>query len=518
MSENTNVDKQLLSRFEEEIWNKIPHIQEVNGEKKIVNETPLVDLTETFKECAKSEFKVNLDDKDIKVYGKLDSTLLSGSIKARAATHIIHDAIVSGKLKGNQTVIEATSGNFGIALGQLSKLGINVVALVSRKLQEGVFKELRNENIRIMDLDMDICPAPGMENKAKELEAKATAANVRSQLVELGFNPEIFDKSISEIEGLLAKQDIINLARYLADIYDLFCPKQYDNDLNIEVHREVTAAEIDQQLHYNGESLENYQVVCSFGTGGTSGGLSQYINQKYGKKSVHIVFPAPGQDVAGIRTKDKASGLKLYQPDIYAEEHQVDFEKAKFLLKYFVDKGIDMGESSALELYAILQKVSSENSGRYVAMICDGIEKYRKNFEQISKDKIPMRISLEDAASVAQEYDKIVWVHTQYTPREEGIEMIAKSLGVDKSKISIPKARTINQLLSTQQIPEEFKKEFDGSNGKSLLVCMAGNTSLMTAQVLASKGIVTQSLNGGITDLPEGRGKNPGEYIQIARE
>ena len=518
MSENTSVDKQLLSRFEEEIWNKIPHIQEVNGEKKIVNETPLADLTETFKECAKSEFKVNLDDKDIKVYGKLDSTLLSGSIKARAATHIIHDAIVSGKLKGNQTVIEATSGNFGIALGQLSKLGINVVALVSRKLQEGVFKELRNENIRIMDLDMDICPAPGMENKAKELEAKATAANVRSQLVELGFNPEIFDKSISEIEGLLAKQDIINLARYLADIYDLFCPKQYDNDLNIEVHREVTAAEIDQQLHYNGESLENYQVVCSFGTGGTSGGLSQYINQKYGKKSVHIVFPAPGQDVAGIRTKDKASGLKLYQPDIYAEEHQVDFEKAKFLLKYFVDKGIDMGESSALELYAILQKVSSENSGRYVAMICDGIEKYRKNFEQISKDKIPMRISLEDAASVAQEYDKIVWVHTQYTPREEGIEMIAKSLGVDKSKISIPKARTINQLLSTQQISEEFKKEFDGSSGKSLLVCMAGNTSLMTAQVLASKGIVTQSLNGGITYLPEGRGKNPGEYIQIARE
>ena len=519
MSDNkSDADQGLRSRFEDEIWNKIPHIQENNGEKKIVNETPLVDLTETFKECAKSEFKINLDEKDLKVYGKLDSTLLSGSIKARAATHIIHDAIVTGKLRENQTVIEATSGNFGIALGQLSKLGINVVALVSRKLQEGVFKELRNENIQIVDLDMDICPAPGMENKAKELEAKATAANVRSQLAELGFNPEIFDKNISEIEALLAKQDIINLARYLAKIYDLFCPKQYDNDLNVEVHREVTAAEIDQQLHNKEESLEDYQVVCSFGTGGTSGGLSQYINQKYGKKSVHIVFPSAGQDVAGIRTKAKAAGLKLYQPDIYAAEHEVDFEKAKFLLKYFVDKGIDMGESSALELYAILQKASSENNGKYIAMICDGIEKYRKNFEQISKDKIPMRISLEDAASVSQEYDKIVWVHTQYTPREEGVEMIAKSLGVDKSKIVIPKARTINQLLSTQQIPEEFKKEFEGSNGKSLLVCMAGNTSLMTAQVLASKGIVTQSLNGGITDLPEGRGKNPGEYIQIARE
>ena len=96
--------------------------------------------------------------------------------------------------------------------------------------------------------------------------------------------------------------------------------------------------------------------------------------------------------------------------------------------------------------------------------------------------------------------------------------MIAKSLGVDKSKIAVPKASTINNLLSTQQVPEELNKEFDGSNGKSLLVCMAGNTSFMTAQVLANKGIVTQSLNGGITDLPEGRGKNPGEYIQAARE
>lgn len=519
MTENSaEIDRELLALFNEKIWNNVPHIEESNGERKIVNMTPLVDLTDDFKECAKSVFKIDLNDKDLKVYGKLDSTLLSGSIKARAATYIIHDAIITGQLKRNQTVIEATSGNFGIALGLLSKLGINVVALVSRKLQEGVFKELRNENIRIVDLDMDICPAPGMENKANEMAAKATAANVRSQLVELGFNPESFDKNLGEIEALLAKQDIINLAKYLAKIYNLFCTKQYDNDLNIEVHKKITAAEIDQQLKSQGESLRDYQLVCSFGTGGTSGGLSQYMNETYSKKSVHIVFPSAGQDVAGIRTKAKASGLKLYKPEIYAEEHEVDYEKAKFLLKFFVDKGHDMGESSALELFAVLKKASQESSGKYVVMICDGIEKYRKNFEQISKEKVPMRISLDDAASIANDYDRIIWVHTQFTPKEEGIEMIAKSLGVDKSRISVPKARTINELLSTQQIPEELKKELEGVKGKSLLVCMAGNTSLMTSQVLASKGIVTQSLNGGITDLPLGRGKNPGEYITIARE
>ena len=153
------IDNALFERFEQIVWNKVPHLED----GKVVNATPLVDLTEDFNECAKNVFKINLNDANLKVFGKLDSTLLTGSIKVRPAANIIHDAILSGNLKSGQTVIEATSGNFGIALGLLSKLGLNVIALVSRKLQEGVFEELRNGNIRTMDLDMDICPAPGIE-------------------------------------------------------------------------------------------------------------------------------------------------------------------------------------------------------------------------------------------------------------------------------------------------------------------------------------------------------------------
>ena len=513
MSEN-DFDKPLLERFEHEIWSKIPHLEE----DKVINATPLIDLTSDLKECAKNIYKLDISNLDLKVYGKFDANLISGSIKIRPAIHIMHDAIKTGKLKSNQTIIEATSGNFGIALGQMSKLGLTVVSLVSRKLQEGVFKELRNENIRIMDLDMDICPAPGMKDSdADALVAKATAANIRSQLAELGFDPTIYDKSISEVETLLAAQDIINLAKLLSKIYDCFCPEQYDNELNTDAHRTITAVEIDQQLHENDDSLENYRIVCSFGTGGTSGGLSKYMNQKYGKKAIHVVFPIPGQDVAGIRTKAKADGLKLYNPDAYDAEREVDFGQAKHLLKFFVDKGHNIGESTALALYAILEMVSDGDKGKFVVVVADGIEKYRKNLEAMSTNK-RIQVSLEDAASSIQEYDKIIWVHTQYTPKEEGIEIIAKSLGVDKGKIAIPKASTINQLLSTQQIPEELSKDLDGTKGKSLLICMAGNTSLMTAQILANKGIVTESLNGGITNLPEGLGKNPGEFIKAATE
>ena len=513
MSEN-DIDKALLEKFEQEIWGKIPHLE--NG--KVINATPLINLTDDLKECAKKLYKLDIADTDLTVYGKFDAELLTGSIKVRPAIHIIHEAIKTGKLKSGQTVIEATSGNFGIALGQMSKLGLTVISLVSRKLQEGVFKELRDENIKIMDLDMDICPAPGMKDvDADALKAKATAANVRSQLMQMDFDPVVFDDSIKEIEGLLAAQDIINLAKLLAKIYGCFCPEQYDNELNVNAHETVTAVEVEQQLQENGDSLKDYNVMCTFGTGGTSGGISRYINKKYERKAVHVVFPPAGQDVAGIRTKAKADGLRLYNPDAYAAEHETDFGQAKHLLKFFVDKGHNIGESTALALYCVLEMQSNGVKGKFLVIVADGIEKYRKNLKAMSESQ-RIQVSLDEAAASVQDYDRVIWVHTSYAPKEEGIEMIAKSLGVEKEKIVIPKASVIEQLLSTREIPKELSKDLDGSKGKSLLICMAGNTSLMTAQVLASKGVTTESLNGGITNLPEGQGKNPGQYVKAATE
>src|SRR5207247_9920390 len=102
--------------------------------------------------------------------------------------------------------------------------------------------------------------------------------------------------------------------------------------------------------------------------------------EKYGKKSLHVVFPLGDQDVAGIRTKSKASGLKFYEPDRYAGQHEVDFGQAKRMLKFFVDKGNDIGESSALALYAVMQMENYGGNGgaKFVVIIADGIQKYRK--------------------------------------------------------------------------------------------------------------------------------------------
>jgi cysteine synthase len=515
-NKESSIDSVLLEHFKEEIWSKVPHLDA--SKAKVVNVTPLIDITKDLKECAKKEHGLNLDEKDLQIFGKFDSDLLAGSIKVRPAVQIVYDAIATGKLKHGQTIIEATSGNFGIALGQLAKIGLDVVTIVSRKLQEGLFEELRNEKIRVLNLDMDICPAPGMKDNPNLLLAKATAANLRSQLSELGFDPTIFDKSSSEVEAILAKQDIINLAKLLAKIYGCFCPEQYDNELNIDVHRTVTAAEIDQQLHEQNQSLTDFRIVCTFGTGGTSGGLSRYLMEKYGKKLLHVVFPLGNQDVAGIRTKSKAAGLKFYEPERYAGEHEVDFNQAKKLLKFFVDKGHDMGESSALALYAVMQMANFGGyGGKFVVIVADGIQKYKKNLETKEKEK-RLEVSLKEALIDIGDYDRVVWIHTMYVPQKEGIELIANSLGIDVNKISVPKARDVQELLATQKIPEALGKSLGAPGEKSLLVCMMGNTSLMAAGVLARKGIEAESLTGGINELSQGKGKQIAELVRLATE
>ena len=520
-NKESNIDSSLLEHFRREIWNKVPHLEEEKpGEVKVVNATPLIDITEDLRECARKEYGLDLANRDLQVFGKFDSNLLAGSIKVRPAVYIIHDAIAMGKLRRGQMIFEATSGNFGIALGQIAKVGLNVVALVSRKLQEGVFEELRNGGTRTMNLDMDICPAPGMKMNPNVLAAKATASNIRSQLAEFGFDPAIFDKSRSEVEGLLASADIINLAKLLAKIYGCFCPEQYDNELNIDVHRTVTGVELDQQLREQGHSLSEFRIVCTFGTGGTSGGLSRYLMEKYGKKSLHVVFPLGDQDVAGIRTKGKAAGLRFYEPERYAGQHEVDFGQAKHLLNFFVDKGHDIGESSALALYAVMQMANFGGSigGKFVVIVADGIQKYKRSLETVQDRKGHLEVPLKEAVSNIGNYNRVVWIHTIYTPRKEGIELIAKSLGVNESRISVPKASEVEQLLATQQISKELDKALGGPDAKPLLVCMMGNTSLRVAQVLAEKGIVAESLTGGISALSQGKGKQISELVRMATE
>jgi cysteine synthase A len=508
-------DEELLRSFEEHIGSKVPRKDPITNQ--ILNPTPLIDITDSLLDCCRTALNLRVSSQDVRIFGKLDSEIYGGSVKIRPAVEIIRDAIRSGKLRRGQAVFEATSGNFGLALGLLRGLGIDVVVLVSRRLQEGVLDELKRTEVKRVDLDIDICPAPGMKTEQNMLVAKSVAANVRAQLAKFGFDPSAFDRSRSEIESLLAKQDVINLAKLLAKIYGGFCPEQYDNELNARAHEEVTGPELDQQLKNNEQSLGDYDVVCAFGTGGTTTGLSRYIDRTFHKKAVHAVFPLSNQDVAGIRTKEKAIGLKLYQPTLYAGEHEADFAPAKAVLRYFLRKGYDIGESSALTLYACAQFLNFGVGKKFIVILADGASKYGRTIQSLSEPEVVHEVSLEEARTSLEDYGGILWAHGMFSPKEEGKELIATSLGVGDDKVHVATARDVNTLLATQRIPDGLRELLPEKNGKALLVvCMVGGTSLQVAKILEEKGIRAVSLVGGITGLSGGR-QIP-ELVQVARE
>jgi cysteine synthase/rhodanese-related sulfurtransferase len=512
------VDEALLKRFQSEIKSKVPHVVERDGSKAFVNPTPLEDLTAPLIECARVEYGLEIPAKNIKVFGKFDSKIIGGSVKVRPAIEIIEAAIASGKLRTGQTVFEATSGNFGIALRMLEKIGVNVIFLVSRKLQSGVLDELNKNSAKTVNLDIDICPAPGLAIDQNLAIAKATASNVREQLADLGLNANRFDKSRAEIEALLARQDVINLAKQLAKIYGGFCPEQYDNELNVKSHEAVTAPEIDQQLKDEDLSFADFKVISAFGTGGTSAGISKYVQTKYGKKTVHVVFPLNNQDVAGIRTKDKALGLRFYNPQLYAGQHEVDFEPSRRVLRFFVGRGYDIGESSALALYACLQMLNYGVGDKFVVMLADGIDKYRSTLGTVAQAPPPLEVTLLQASSSVEDFSEVLWTHGMFVPKEDGIKLVASSLGCDENKIKVARASDVQTLISTEKIPDNIRNVLPRDNRKVLLVCMAGGTSLRVAQILAAQGIQGQSLTGGIMSLSESSKKQPSDLVQMARE
>jgi len=512
------IDKDLLGRFDAEILSRTPHAAGGDKSEVIANATPLVDLADALSECGKAEYGIRIDSKSIRVFGKLDSQIFGGSVKVRPAVEIIRDAIATGKLRSGQKIFEATSGNFGLALGMLRNLGLEVIVLVSRKLQGGVLDELKNEGVLSVNLDVDICPAPGLKIDQNLVVAKAAAESVREQLAQLGLDTSVFDNARGDVESLLAKQDIINLAKLLARIYNGFCPEQYDNELNVRSHETTTAPEIDQQLKSQGYSLGDFRIITAFGTGGTSTGLANYARSKYGKKSVHVVFPLANQDVAGIRTRDKAVGLRFYQPELYGGEHEIDFEAARRLFRFFAGRGYGIGESGALALYSALQMINYGAGNSFVVMIADGLQKYLANLEVPVETSDPLEVNVQEANSKQQNYGGVLWTHAMFVPRKEGIKLVADALGCEIDKVKVATARDVQALITTEKIPARINALLPKDKSKTLLVCMAGGTSLRVAEVFSKNGIGAQSLTGGIMNISQTNNRQPDDLVQVAAE
>src|SRR5579875_2391133 len=481
-------DLELLKDFTAQIYSRMPSIEHGQSGTSTIRASPLVDITNTLIECAKLEYGITLDASRLKVLGKMDSVLIGGSVKARAAVKIVERAIRSGKLKRGQPIFEATSGNFGIALGLLTGLGFKVVVLVSRRIKEGVVRALESSGVEMV--------------------------NLVSQLKVIGFDDSPFESARGEIENLLMRQDVINLAKVLARIYDGFCPEQYDNEINVLTHEELTGPEIEAQLRSLGEKVSDFRFVCTFGTGGTSTGISRYLLKKYGRKQVHVIFPLSNQDVAGIRSKEKATGLKFYQPSIYSGEHEVDFNIAKRLLRFFVAKGYDIGESSALALWGVVNLANFGIGDRFIVMLADDSSEYLDEtggLESLQR----INISLDEASKAGTEFSQIIWTHPSYVPKPEALDLIASSLGVSQAKVRVLHPAEVREILYSGELDHSTFKEDEIKKGKMLLVCIGGGNSLRMAELLTKKGAKAFSLEGGLVSISNSKGVDPRVLLNV---
>jgi cysteine synthase A len=180
------------------------------------------------------------------VYAKYETGSLTGSVKDRMALHIIERAYVQGQIAPGDVIVEASSGNTGIAF-----------AAVGRAL---------GHPVRIYMPDW------------MSHERRAVIESLGATVVPVSAAEGGFIGSIAQAEA------------YAADGARVFRPRQFDNRANVDAHRETTGPELLVQLRSLG--LEPTGFVAGVGTGGTLVGVGEYLRAQLGTIAVHPLEPA----------------------------------------------------------------------------------------------------------------------------------------------------------------------------------------------------------------------------------
>ena len=180
------------------------------------------------------------------IYAKFEAGNLTGSIKDRMALHILQSAYERGEIERGDMIVEASSGNTGIAF-----------AAVGRAL---------GHPVRIY--------MPDWMSRERSLVIESLGATVVPVSAAEGGFP-----------GSIALAD-----RYAAEHDHAFSPHQFDNRANVEAHRQTTGPELLAQVRSLG--LTPTAFVAGVGTGGTVVGVGEYLREQLGTIAIHPLEPA----------------------------------------------------------------------------------------------------------------------------------------------------------------------------------------------------------------------------------
>lgn len=264
----------------------------------------------------------------INIFAKIEGVNPGGSIKDRIVLKMIEEAEASGKLDKNKILIEATSGNTGIALAMIGAVkGYRVVIVMSA----GVSAERRNM-IKAYGAELVLTPAE------------------------------------DGTDGAIAKTR--EMLKAAPDKY--FCPDQFSNEYNKIAHYEGTAREITRQT--NGE-IDWF--VSSIGTSGTLMGVSAYLKKYNPRVKIVSAEPERGHYIQGLKNMEDAIVPSIYDCSKLDEVIIVDTKKAFAMSRRIVrEEGIFVGMSAGAAMFAALQVAERIEEGNIVTIFPDRGEKY----------------------------------------------------------------------------------------------------------------------------------------------
>jgi S-sulfo-L-cysteine synthase (O-acetyl-L-serine-dependent) len=290
-----------------------------------VGNTPLVSFPNIFRK------------ENVRLFAKQEWKQLSGSVKARAAHAIFRDAIEKKQLYPGKILLDATSGNTGIAYAHIGKiLGIRVA----------------------------LCLPENASAERKEI--------LRSLGVELILT--------SRFEGTDGAQE---RARAIADAQpDLyFYADQYKNDNNWKAHYYGTAPEILQEL----PGITHF--VTGLGTTGSFVGTGRRLKKE--NPSIRLISLEPDNPLHGLegwKHLETAIVPRIYDPALADENLEISTEEAyRMMIRVKEEEGILLSPSSAANLVGAIRVASQLDQGTVVTLLPDNGDKYGELLHKLFK-------------------------------------------------------------------------------------------------------------------------------------
>lgn len=277
----------------------------------LIGNTPLVEIQ-----------KLN-PNPNVKIYAKLEGNNPGGSVKDRAAYNMIKSAIDRGDIKPGMRLIEATSGNTGIALAMIA---------------------------RLFDLEIElIMPSNSTKERTQTMEA--------------------YGAKVILLDGIEACRDYADEQGASGEYFLL---NQFANPDNYLAHYKTTGPEI-----WRDTQQKVTHFVSSMGTTGSIMGTSMFLKEQ--KPNIQIVGcqPTEGSSIPGIRRWPKAYLPKIFDPSRVDRIIDISEEDAtQMARKLAKTEAIFSGMSSGGACTAALQVASELDSGIIVFIACDRGDRY----------------------------------------------------------------------------------------------------------------------------------------------